>query len=580
MRNMLLLAIGIITAASASGQTFHQKLLADRKQGRLTEAEAVYLEALRTFVPEELPETYRDLSDLPVKCGFPVLARLKTYWSQYSEAQKAVINSSIARAEMPFSYISPSGLFKIHYTTVGIDAVSDEDADFSGIPDYVESTAEIMDHVYEFEVEYLGLNPPPGDLDIHGPEWDVYLLSLSYYGLAIWEYQRSEDPDVWTSYMKLENDYSGFKTSGLDGMRVTAAHEFFHMIQFGYNFRDDNNDGKYDDIFLMEAGAVWMEDAVYDDINDYYNYLSDFFRFTNVPFDYTDGWREYGLSLWFHFLEKRLGGFDIVRMTWEQIVGYPAIEATDRALREVGTTFEEELSVFYGWNYMTGTRSDTIDFYPEGDHYPEIFLDGTFAFVYDTTVTRSIRRLASRYFRFTNEDDSRFTLIPTNLDRYVNAANGDFELVITRSMGRPAYTDLGMGIHVNLVSENYRDWRCVGVMESASGNVFFLSFSATPKGDISVDLPSSYPNPFRLDQHSLTTIPFFIDQSAVVQIVITTASGYAVRSEERYYEGGGLQLYHWNGRDEQGDKVPSGIYTYAVAADNVLVRRNKFAVVR
>ena len=50
-----------------------------------------------------------------------------------------------------------------------------------------------------------------------------------------------------------------------DSLRVTAAHEFFHAIQFNYDTTDDD--------WFMEGTAVWVEDQVYDGINDYLNYL-------------------------------------------------------------------------------------------------------------------------------------------------------------------------------------------------------------------------------------------------------------------------------------------------------------------
>lgn len=49
----------------------------------------------------------------------------------------------------------------------------------------------------------------------------------------------------------------------------TAAHEFKHALQFGLGMAGPSAP---DDIFF-EAAAAWMEDEVYDDVNDNYNFL-------------------------------------------------------------------------------------------------------------------------------------------------------------------------------------------------------------------------------------------------------------------------------------------------------------------
>ena len=48
-------------------------------------------------------------------------------------------------------------------------------------------------------------------------------------------------------------------------MRVTAAHEYFHAVQFAYDFGED--------LWFMEATATWAEDELFDRVNDNLNYL-------------------------------------------------------------------------------------------------------------------------------------------------------------------------------------------------------------------------------------------------------------------------------------------------------------------
>ncbi len=65
----------------------------------------------------------------------------------------------------------------------------------------------------------------------------------------------------------LDNDYARqFPTdTPLENLRVTAAHEYFHAVQFAYD--------AFEDAWFMEATATWAEDELYTDINDNLQYL-------------------------------------------------------------------------------------------------------------------------------------------------------------------------------------------------------------------------------------------------------------------------------------------------------------------
>ena len=71
------------------------------------------------------------------------------------------------------------------------------------------------------------------------------------------------------AFCVLDNDYarSQYGIAPINALRVTAAHEFFHAIQFAYDV--------YEDLWFMEGTATWVEDEVYDKINDNYQFLSD-----------------------------------------------------------------------------------------------------------------------------------------------------------------------------------------------------------------------------------------------------------------------------------------------------------------
>ena len=94
-------------------------------------------------------------------------------------------------------------------------------------------------------------------------------------------------------------------------LRVTAAHEFFHIVQFAYD--------QYEDGWFMESTATWMEERVYDAVNDNRQFLPVSAlalpgRSLDSPLP-TPTW--YGNWIFFEFLSRRLGTC-VVRSMWSR----------------------------------------------------------------------------------------------------------------------------------------------------------------------------------------------------------------------------------------------------------------------
>lgn len=141
-------------------------------------------------------------------------------------------------------------------------------------PDWVQTTLGTMERVWAHQVTALGFRAPYGDGTKGGnAKFDVYLKNLgtpeNLYGYCA--------PEDWvdlvdqtdyraSAYCALDNDFAEFPKPGVPSLRVTAAHEFFHAIQFAYD--------SYEDGWVMEATATWMEERFADDVNDNRNYLA------------------------------------------------------------------------------------------------------------------------------------------------------------------------------------------------------------------------------------------------------------------------------------------------------------------
>ena len=88
-------------------------------------------------------------------------------------------------------------------------------------------------------------------------------------------------------------------------------------------------------------------------------------------------------------------------------------------------------------------------------------------------------------------------------------------------------------------------------------------------------LEQNYPNPFRPGAGtSLTNLQFYLDRSATTEISIFNVTGQLVKRISGGILQAGKHGYSWDGRDETGEIVPTGVYFYHVTAgDQSLTKR-------
>ena len=586
----LYILCGLLFSAMVQAGTYRQQMDLAVHSGQLDEKTALVYQVLAAHDPSSLPIAYRPTATEAGKSGFALRIKILEALNQLTTEQKDLLAPFMMRprSQLPESLVSSTGLFKIHYTNIGSSAVPQEDLDSSGIPDYVELAASVFDSVYQVEVIQFGLNPPPGDNNVDGPEWDIYLKDMNLYGETMPESKISSDPDIWISYIQLDNDFDdSFYTKGTNGLRVTAAHEFLHMIHLGYNLRSSGFN-RYSDLFLMEASSTWMEDAVFDQVNDYYQYLGAPYRNTglgvfeqnNTPFDEENGWHEYGMSIWFHYLEKRFENQiqpgEMVRRVWEKIVDFPAFEATDYVLQELGSSFQEELATFYAWNYRTGGRADASRFYPEGGAYPEVVLDGHYHFHFDTTLSEVITPTAARYYVFDEDNGDSFALVPVNVKWYNPDTLNVMSIAVIHGNDGNHYTSVSNDAVARLVTDD--GFSCSAYHHSGDEIIAIGSISASGLSDQD-GLPASYPNPFLVHQHAEVVMPFNIDEPALISFAVFTSNGYRVYKDEQFFASG-LQKCRWQGINDQGNPVASGMYLYVIRDGDKIIRKEKFVLVR
>ena len=238
---------------------------------------------------------------------------------------------------------------------------------------WVNRNLAVMKKTWAREVGKLGYRRPVKDGRRGGSsKFDVYLKDVGakgYYGYCAKERLKPGTRWMASGYCVLDNDFSRaeYGAPPAESLRVTAAHEFFHAIQYAYDYAEDG--------WLMEATATWMEERVADGINDNRQYLphgqvaqpADPLDFYN-----SGGFDQYGNWAFFEYLSTRFGK-GVVRKIWNNADGNyrnHSVKAIKQSLPR-RQSFPGVFRSYAAANTVPG-RS-----YPEGGKWPSAPMAGS-----------------------------------------------------------------------------------------------------------------------------------------------------------------------------------------------------------
>ncbi|MDQ7052216.1 MAG: FlgD immunoglobulin-like domain containing protein [candidate division KSB1 bacterium] len=456
------------------GSAFTQ-IEADFSKNLITLDEWARYSIYSVFDPQRLPAPYSELPSTSLSTYlttkiFQVWDRLDV--STQNLLQKYGFTPTGALSppnDLPLSSESTHFVFHYSITPGDTNAIDSTDTDANGIPDYVDQMKAIFEHVYTFIVDSMKYTAPPSDSGTIGnnAKYDVFLrkLDADTYGYAT-PHQKVEDnpsssnvteKNAATSYIVMNNQYQaeGIYTAW-QIIKVTAAHEFFHAIQMGYDV--------YEKAWLMEATATWIEDEIYDEINQNIIYLENWFRFPHYPLDATASEVEnrwYGSWIFFRYLSEHLGGRQTVRKIWEKSINYNSkikdysFSALNDALAEVNSSFKSAFRDFTIANLIQTIKPYN---YKEAERYPNIAI-ARILFQTKSGMKYSSPRRGARYFQIRPnvisgpQDDIKFTVTPKH-------PNLDIDLLVVTRKGTTVNkfmgADSGGALHFNLKnSSNY-----------------------------------------------------------------------------------------------------------------------------
>ena len=422
------------------------RITEERWQHIATAAE--WLQGKRTAPPSSLSDPDLEAlfhldENLPI-CGTPIALDYATF--RHGTAASLQDSLGPRPTTLAESFDSPAGHFKVHYTRIGADAVYKANVITNpyGVPDYVLWTAVIADSVYG-NLMLLGYPRPLADDGY--PEggdarYDIYLRNLPTGVLGqTWPDSTDYDNDSTqaTSFMELDNDYSyhpKYKNDPRNVLRVTIAHEYFHAVQFGMDWREAGTfqvgPNTYFSRAWMEMSAVWIEEKLYDHINDYYGYLPTFFDSTKRSIEKFEGFSDlhpYASVVWPLFLTQHFSSDDMILEIWRRCgelgAGHHFLEATQTVIDSISGGTENWATAFREfslWNYFTGARADVAPNnigYEERRNYPEIPERGIGHHGFDSSMYRypypALPQLSTNPFRVEHNASSFIRLEQTRL---------------------------------------------------------------------------------------------------------------------------------------------------------------------
>lgn len=254
----------------------------------------------------------------------------------------------------------------VHYVTRGTDRATEAQA---------RATLDAMTRSWRIEIGALGYWAPRSDGTRGDRAWadskgrlDVYLKELSSMG-AFGYAMPEPDPvetedgrgDTTTGYLVLDQDFAEYGPRPWAYRKVTAAHELFHLVQYAYRLLGE--EGRW----FMESTATWVEERVFDAVNDNRSYLK--YGQLARPRDtlqLSNGGAEYGNWLVHEFYTQRKGNI-LVRRAWYHVGrGRAWPTALNMSLKSAGWTWSAMYAAFAANNNFPART------YSEGHAYQQV----------------------------------------------------------------------------------------------------------------------------------------------------------------------------------------------------------------
>jgi hypothetical protein len=207
---------------------------------------------------------------------------------------------------------------------------------------------------------------------------------------------------------------------------------------------------------------------------------------------------------------------------------------------------------FTKWNYFTWDRADTVNYYPEGNHYPRFQPLQKVAF-YNTTSTSSgtVEPLSSSMYEFDMQQDT-ITAIIANVDVanaiIRNTTQQKIDVTLSSQSLSPPSQDLANGLKAKISVDTLSLWRWC-FMQYSTGVITRLQSNAAP-------------NPFHLAEAQKLFLPINEDNAQWANVYIYDSAlklAYSGQLHVYYNENGNTRVIEVPA-SEIKSKLSSGVY--------------------
>lgn len=521
------------------------------------------------------------------KCATSITFEILRQFQHLNEMEKMEL-SILMQPPVRHKYRG-SGFFTVHYDTIGYNTpslltqqykrmlgdtnfVKTHKDSIEIIESYVDSVLYYFNYSISRIVDLYGYLPPPIE-----PGYEKYNIYISELGSGLYgqtvpitnPINPGQSPPRYYTYIEIDNDFiSVFSPSrGMPGLKVTTAHELHHAIQLGsYGYREN-------DRYFYEITSTWMEDLIYDEINDYYQYIKTsigsprgHFATPEVSFIATDGLIEYSRAIFGKYIEKKFSPH-VIRNAWDIFknpIPYKVASfyALNQALIQENSNLRIAFVEFAEWNYYTKERTKQNLYYKEAYNYPLIKTKTNIEILESgRNILDSLQNFSTIYQPIKYKDASS-TIIINNINYdeclLANIKYFPFNLQLNTTLGS-ADKPILPGVFARLKVNDIENWSFKGIDLVRYGEIF------------------AYPNPFIIGEggkikiaipEQLLSASLFIynnDMSLIYQ------HSYQVTPDTEYIE--------WDARDENGVYVTTGIYFFVLNTEkqNYL---GKIAIIR